>query len=118
MNKYDKVNVKFLSLVSYIGPLFIIGKFSAEKNCDFFKFHVRQGKLLFFTMFILLSLNTTLYFSLSSISETFEIICLLFYIAIFVAWLVLSIMGIVSVFSESKSNLPLIDDLFNKRTKK
>ncbi len=117
MNNYDKMNIKFLSVISYIGPLFIIGNFSAEKNCDLVKFHVRQGKLLFFTTLILLSLNTVLDFTLSSISETFEIISFLLYIAIFVAWLILSIMGIVSAFSESKSNLPLIGDLFNKRKK-
>lgn len=118
MNKYNKINVKFLSVISYIGPLFLIGKFSAEKDCESVKFHVRQGEILFYSMIILFLFTFILDYTLSSILESLSIICFLLYIGIAVAWLILSLMGIASAFSASNTSLPLVGDLSNKITKK
>ncbi len=118
MNKYNKANVKFLSVISYVGPLFLVGKFSLEKNCESVKFHVRQGEILFYSMIILSFLIAILDYTLSSLLESLSIISFLLYIGIAVAWLVLSFMGMASAFSASNASLPLVGELSNKITKK
>ena len=45
--EYNKVNVKLLSILAYIGPLFLMGKLSVEKEEDNVKFHTHQGAVLF-----------------------------------------------------------------------
>ena len=44
---YNKVNAKLLSILAYIGPLFIMGKVAVEKDEPGVKFHCRQGGILF-----------------------------------------------------------------------
>ena len=117
MNFYDKVNVKFLSVISYIGPLFIVGKFSFEKNCDQVKFHTKQGEFLFYIMFFLSLISAIFDYTLSSMVESLSIICFLANIGIGVTWLILSIMGIISAFSGTKVNLPIVGNFVNKINK-
>ena len=45
--EYNKVNVKLLSILAYIGPLFLMGKLSVEKDEPHVKFHTHQGAILF-----------------------------------------------------------------------
>ena len=40
--EYNKVNVKLLSILAYIGPLFLMGKLSVEKDEPHVKFHTHQ----------------------------------------------------------------------------
>ncbi len=114
MEKFDKFNVKFLSIISYIGPLFLIGKFSVEKDSDQVRFHSKQGEILFYTMSCLSLIVLILQLTLSSLFETIEIICLLSYIAIGVAWLILLIMGISGAISSKMIYIPIIGDIVKK----
>lgn len=114
MRHYNKTNIKFLSILSYIGPLFIIGKFSYEKNSDQVSFHCKQGELLFYIMTILILISITFDHFLTSLLESFSVICFLFKIGIIVTWIILSIMGIVSAFFESKTKLPIVGNLYDK----
>ena len=118
MNSYNKMNIKFLSIVSYIGPLFVIGKFSYEKDSDQVNFHYRQGEILFFTMFILVLFSLIFDYILNFVSESLSIICFLFKIGIGVTWAILSIMGILSAISGSKTHLPIIVMLLEKISNK
>ena len=43
--EYNKVNVKLLSILAYIGPLFLMGKLSVEKDEPHVKFHTHQGAI-------------------------------------------------------------------------
>ena len=40
--EYNKVNVKLLSILAYIGPLFLMGKLSVEKDEPHVKFHTQR----------------------------------------------------------------------------
>ena len=54
MNESDG-NIKFLSAISYIGVLFVIGHFAVEKNNPDLRFHTFQGGILFvFFVFLLI----------------------------------------------------------------
>lgn len=117
MSSYNKMNVKFLSVISYIGPLFVIGKFSFEKDSEQVKFHAKQGEVLFYIMFSLSLISCILDYTLSSMAESLSIICFLFNIGIGAAWLILSIMGIISAFSGSKVSLPIVGSFVNKINK-
>ena len=117
MNFFNKMNVKFLSVISYIGPLFIVGKFSFEKDCEQVKFHTKQGEFLFYIMFSLSLISSLLNYALSSLVESLGIICFLVNIGIGVTWIILSIMGIISAFSGTKVNLPIVINFVNKINK-
>lgn len=108
MNSYNKTNVKFLSVISYIGPLFVVGKFSFEKNSDQLKFHNKQGEILFYLMSTLSLISVFLDYTFSFMLDCLSIIGLLFNISIAVTWIILAVMGIVSAFSSSKLCLPII----------
>ena len=117
MSLYNKTNVKFLSVVSYIGPLFVIGKFSFEKDCEQVKFHCKQGEILFYMMSLFILLSIILDYAFSFVLESLSIICFLFNIGIAVTWIMLAIMGIISAFSGSKISLPIVGSLSNKINK-
>lgn len=117
MSSYNKMNVKFLSVISYIGPLFIIGKFSFEKNCEQVKFHTKQGEVLFYTMFFLSIASATLDFIFRFMLESLSIICFLINIGIGVTWFILALMGISSAISGSKVSLPIVGSFVNKISK-
>lgn len=118
MNSYNKMNIKFLSVVSYIGPLFVIGKFSYEKDSDQVNFHYRQGEILFFTMSILILSTIIFDYILNFISDSLSIICFLLKIGISVTWVILSIMGVISAISGSKTYLPIVGSLLKKISNK
>ena len=117
MNSYNKTNVKFLSVVSYIWPLFVIGKFSFEKNCEQVKFHVKQGEILFYLMLSLTLSSIISEVLLNYVSESLSIICFLINIGIGFSWIILAIMGIASAISNSKLSLPIVGFFANKLNK-
>ena len=114
MKQYDKFNVRILSILSYIGPLFIIGKFSLEKDEENVKFHTAQGEILFYLMAILLFITFVVDFFINPFIEVIEVITLLAYIGISVAWIILILMGVFSAAKGEKSALPLIGRVANK----
>lgn len=117
MNEYNKFNIKFLSVISYLGPLFIVGKFSLEKDEENVRFNVNQGKILFYLIMFLYLLVFSLNFFLEPFVETIEIITLLSYIGITAAWFILIIMGITAAIKGTKVKLPLVGRLANKLSK-
>lgn len=113
--KYNKVNIKLLSALSYIGPLFLIGRFSLEKDSDQLKFHNKQGELLFLLMIVINIVVACVSFILCQfLRESFEIIIFLIFIGISAAWLVLTIMGICGALKGTKICLPFICDITKK----
>ena len=114
---YDKFNVKLLSALSYIGPLFVVGRFSLEYGSKSVKFHVKQGGMLFAFMIALYSIFAVLIFVLSSIPTFAEIVGYLSFVGINVLWIILIIMGISSVIKGQERELPLVG-ITEKVTKK
>ena len=114
---YDKFNVKLLSALSYIGPLFVVGRFSLEYGNKSVKFHVKQGGMLCVFMITLYSIFAILMFALSSVPTFAEIIGYLSFVGITVLWIILIIMGISSVIKDQERELPLVG-ITEKVTKK
>lgn len=109
--EYNKVNVKLLSVLAYIGPLFIMGKVAVEKDEPGVKFHCRQGGILFVFVAVGYLVTTLLCFLLNGFPAVAEILGLLFYVGITVAWAILALMGIIGVFKHQKKPLPFIGDI-------
>lgn len=114
MDNFDKINVKILSAISYIGPLFLVGKFSVEKDSSDYKFHSKQGKILFFVMSIILLLIILLDKIFSFFFSSVSVIFLLFYIGIFISWIMLMSFGIYGSLKDIKIRLPFIEFLLDK----
>ena len=114
-SKYNAVNIKLLSALSYIGPLFLIGRFAVEKDSEQLKFHGKQGEILFILMLAINAVAAAISFVLYHLlEESFEIIVFLIFIGISVAWLVLSIMGICGAIKSKKICLPIVCDITKK----
>ncbi|MDQ5983625.1 MAG: hypothetical protein RUMPE_00649 [Eubacteriales bacterium SKADARSKE-1] len=114
MKESDILNIKILSALSYVGPLFIIGKFAVEKNSPEVKFHSDQGKVLFSLMLIVLLVIISLDIFLTSFSESISVIFFLIYIGAGVAWAILASMGIFGVIKNKQIQLPLVYDIAKK----
>lgn len=114
MNSYNHSNIKFLSVMAYFGPLFIIGKFSYEKDCDQVKFHCKQGEVLFYIMATLVLVSVFLDFSFNFVLDSLSIICFLFNIGVGVSWVLLSIMGATSALAGTKVRLPIVGAVLDK----
>ena len=114
MKDFDTLNVKVLSAISYLGPLFIIGRFSVEKNSDNFKFHSKQGEILFYSMFAISLIAWSLEQILYTFFDSFSIIFLLVYMGIFISWIILSLLGIYGSFNNKKIKLPFIEFLIKQ----
>ncbi|MFC1789738.1 DUF4870 domain-containing protein [Patescibacteria group bacterium] len=89
----QKINV--IALISYLGPLCLIPILTQEKN-EFVKFHAKQGLILF--------ISEAIIWFFVALLPIFYIILWIFNIA----WLVLSIIGIINVTKNKKKELPLI----------
>ena len=50
--EHNNSNIRFLSSISYLGILFVIGHFAVEKDNPDLRFHTFQGGVLF-TFFII-----------------------------------------------------------------
>lgn len=101
-------NVKIYSIISYIGPLFILARLSKMRCNKIVDFHSWQGGILFFTVSFL-NLALMWMTNILSVFPIFsEIISLLLGIGVFTFSLVLSIMGIVNASKLDISPLPFI----------
>ena len=115
---YNRTNIKLLSFLSYLGPLFLIGVFSMEHDTEELRFHTRQGGVLFFFMVFAYLLVWLLTFLLRSVPAMAEIMGVLLKVGLSVGWLLMAVMGIVSVFQKDHKPLPFlwrISRLFRKK---
>lgn len=101
-------NIKFLSAISYIFVLFILGHFALEKNNPDLRFHKIQGFVLFcFSAFMYLT-DYLIYLMLAGIPELQFIITFLLTIGITVGYLMLVCMGIAAALRFEQRILPFI----------
>lgn len=108
--EYNKVNVKLLSILAYIGPLFLMGKLSVEKDEPNVKFHAHQGAALFGFVAGAYLITSLLCWLLSSFPAVQEILGLLLYVGITVAWVIMVIMGVIGAVRKQQRPLPFIGD--------
>lgn len=107
----DSRNIKLLCVLSYVGPLFFMGKVSVEKDDPDVKFHTDQGLALFFLTIILIFIDFLLSLALSFFPAMNEIISLLFSVAIAVMWVIITAMGIYSAIKKQRTKLPIVNDV-------
>lgn len=107
----DKSNVKFLSVLAYIGPLFVMGLFSVEKENPEVKFHSRQGGILFAVAFFSYFLSGIIVYLLHPFPAVSEIVFVLFVVLISVSWFILIIMGISGAMKNQRVSLPLVSEI-------
>ena len=108
----DTNEIKTLSFCAYLGPLFLVGLLSDEKNSRWLRFHLNQGACLFIFEAAAACLIALLSFLLGLIPAAGHIISLIFTFAAGAAALVLAgaltIYGLVSVNEGVKRPLPVI----------
>ena len=101
-------NIRFLSAISYVSILFIIGHFAVEKNNPDLRFHTFQGGVLFVFFTVLYSIDFLLYLLLSAFPVVQTIIILLLTVGISVANIMLVIMGISYALQFKQGFLPFV----------
>ncbi len=101
-------NIRFLSAISYIGVLFVIGHFAVEKNNPDLRFHTIQGGVLFAFFFVLYFLDFLLSLLLSLIPAFGLILTVLITLGIVVCNLFLMIMGIANALRFRQGILPFV----------
>lgn len=104
-------NIRFLSAISYVGVLFIIGHFAVEKDNPDLRFHTYQGGVLFcvFTVFYLS--DVLLYFILTFAPALQIILTLLLTVAVSTAYITLAVMGIMSALKFKQRLLPFVGNI-------
>ncbi len=108
MENYDQFNVKFLSILSYIGPMFLLGKFSVEKESKQVKFHNKQGEILFYIFFVLYMVCIALHVLNKFTESVDEIIAFTFTVGVTVAWVLLMIIGVTNAEQGKLVGLPIV----------
>ena len=93
--EYNKVNVKLLSILAYIGPLFLMGKLCGGKGRRQRKIPYSPGAVLFGFVAGAYVITSLLCWLLSSFPAVQEILGLLLYVGITVAWVIMVIMGVI-----------------------
>ena len=101
-------NIRFLSVISYIGVLFIIGHFSVEKNNPDLRFHTIQGGVLCVFYMVLYILDFLLSLVLMMIPAFGIILTVLITIAIALSNLILVIIGISYAVTFRQGLLPFV----------
>lgn len=95
--------VKMISILSYIGFLWILG-FFIEKENKYVKFHMNQGIILFFIEIVL--------GFLSSIFMVVPLLGKIFASAVGLICLIYMLLGILNAAQGKKEELPIIGNLF------
>ena len=111
--EHNKFNIKILSVIAYLGPLFIAGKLSVEKNQPDVKFHCNQGFILFCFEITFSIFNFLICTIISQFTAAKEIIGTLLFVAAFMTSVIMSIMGVSSAFKNQKKPLPFIGNINN-----
>lgn len=102
----ENANIRFLSAISYIGVLFIVGHFSVERNNPDVRFHKYQGFVMFIVFSILYLTDFLLFIILSSMPALQTMITLFLTLAISIAYLFLTVLGIMSAIKYKQTVLP------------
>ncbi len=103
----DEFNIKFLSTVSYLGPLFFMAKFSAEQNQSDVKFHCKRGQHLFILFVCLYVFDILIYeLLMETIPTVATSVFYLFLGLISVAWLFATLHGIYCAVKSKKNYIP------------
>ena len=108
---YDKSNIKLLSVLAYIGPLFVMGLFAVEKDSPEVKFHSRQGGILFALVALLYFVSYVISYFIYFFPAFSEIVGLLILVLISVGWFILVIMGVSGALRGEMNPLPLVGDI-------
>ncbi len=106
--EHNNGNIRFLSAISYIGVLFVIGHFAVEKNNPDLRFHTFQGGLLFALFTFIYFCDFLIYLALSFMPEIDMIVTLLLTIGISVVYIMLMAMGIYHAVRFEQTLLPFI----------
>ena len=101
-------NIRFLSAISYIGVLFVIGHFAVEKNNPDLRFHTFQVGVLFASFTVLYFLDFLLYLALSFVPELQLIAGFLLTLAISIAYALMIVFGVISALKFEQKLLPYI----------
>ena len=104
----DNGNIRFLSAISYIGVLFVIGHFSVEKDNPDLRFHTFQGGILFAFFVLLYFIDFLIYLLLTAIPALQTVIVLLLSVGISVAYIMITVMGIVYAVKFQQRLLPFV----------
>lgn len=104
----DNTNIKFLSAISYIGVLFLIGHFAVEKNNPDLRFHKYQGGVLCaaFSFLYLTDLLICLLFFFSPAVQ--GIVAFILTVSISIAYLLMIGFGISYALKSQQRQLPFI----------
>lgn len=101
-------NIRFLSAISYIGVLFVIGHFAVEKNNPDLRFHTFQGGVLFAFFVVLYFFDFLLYLLLSFVPAFRTIIILLLTVGISVAYVLMMGMGVYNALKFRQRLIPFV----------
>ncbi len=101
-------NIRFLSCISYIGILFVIGHFAVERNNPDLRFHTFQGGVLFSFFTLAYFGDFLLYLALFFAPELRMIIILLLTIAISIVYIMLMALGIYHAARYEQTLLPFV----------
>ena len=101
-------NIRFLSAISYIGILFVIGHFAVEKNNPDLRFHTYQGGMLFLFFSVLYFADFLIYLLLGFIPAFQTVISVLLTVGISVAYIMLAALGISYALSFKQRFLPFV----------
>lgn len=101
-------NIRFLSAISYIPLLFIIGHFALEKNNPDLRFHKFQGFVLSSAFIIMYLADLLIYLLLSGLPVLQTVITLLLSVGLSVGYIMLIVMGITSALKFEQKILPFV----------
>ena len=101
-------NIKFLSAISYISVLFIVGHFAVEKDNPDLRFHKYQGAVLFGVFHLLYLIEGIFLLILSFVPGIKGIIGFLLTGAISLAYIMMIVMGISSALKFEQKQRPFI----------
>ena len=101
-------NIRFLSVISYIGVLFVVGHFALERDNPDLRFHTYQGGVLCGCFMGLYAADLVVWMLLSVVPPLQMDITMLLTIGISVAYLMLMVMGIKWAWNFEQKLLPFI----------
>ncbi len=104
--KEENSNIRFLSAISYIGVLFVVGHFSAERENPDVRFHKYQGFVMFVMFSTLYCIDGLLFGMLGFSPEIQEIVTLPVTLAVSAAYVFLTVKGVMSALQFKQTVLP------------
>ncbi len=106
--EHNNSNIRFLSSISYLGILFVIGHFAVEKDNPDLRFHTFQGGVLFTFFTVAYFCDFLIYLALSFAPELRLILILLLTVAISIVYVMLMAMGIYHASRFEQTLLPFV----------